>query len=306
MLKKSLIYIAIVCLIGLSLVTLLGFFGNLHWIADLFAHFRFQYIWIAFLLGALAAAQKLWPWVGIAGTIVLLNLFVVVNFSVTPDSTGQNQLRVYFANIYIHNEDVKTITQSIRAANPDVAIIAEIDEDLFTQLQQQLPDYPHTAHRMALQTFGIAIFSKRAPSSDITFHYFGDSALPSIEAQFTEGDRDVSVIGTHAIPPLSAYNWQWRNEHVVGAAEYANAAGSTLLVGDFNLTSYSPVFRRLLKDYALTENHIGASWPAFLPRFGFRIPIDHALTAGDATVIHTEQGEATGSDHLPIIVDVVY
>jgi endonuclease/exonuclease/phosphatase (EEP) superfamily protein YafD len=79
-----------------------------------------------------------------------------------------------------------------------------------------------------------------------------------------------------------------------------------LLVGDLNLTMFSPEYRRFTKDLHLKNARKGfgplGTWPAWVP-FA-RLPLDHCLVQGDLAVVNCMVGPDIGSDHLPIIVDL--
>lgn len=306
MLKKT----SILLTSGLAIVTLAGFFGHVHWFLDLFAHFRLQYIWIGVLLAAILAAKKNWSWVGIALTIVLLNTAVVFptvpagditrasDNVLVPDST-----RVYFANTYFENRDTATIARSVTRANPDVAIFAEIEPETFAQLSQQLPEYAFAYHHDAPGLFDLAVIA-RSPLDEPVIHHYADERFPSVEISLPGPNGPLRIIGTHPILPSGAELTHNRNTHLRQLARDIDQR-PTLVMGDFNITPWSPVFTRFLQESQLTRHATTATWPTFLPAIGFRIPIDHVLTR-NADVLNVQTGQESGADHLPVIVDVLY
>jgi endonuclease/exonuclease/phosphatase family metal-dependent hydrolase len=46
------------------------------------------------------------------------------------------------------------------------------------------------------------------------------------------------------------------------------------------------------------------SWPTFMYFDWLMIPIDHCLVSDDIRVIMAQLGEAIGSDHLPLIIEL--
>ena len=70
---------------------------------------------------------------------------------------------------------------------------------------------------------------------------------------------------------------------------------------------WSPYFAGLVHDSGLRDARMGfglkTSWPIPLPSF-LRLPIDHCLVSKDIHVERFEIGSRTGSDHLPIIIDL--
>jgi endonuclease/exonuclease/phosphatase (EEP) superfamily protein YafD len=99
-----------------------------------------------------------------------------------------------------------------------------------------------------------------------------------------------------------------RNEHLRALAELTRKTGGTVIAGgDFNITPWSPNWREFQKHSGLLEARKGMalapSWPHWLP-VKARIPIDHILVSPDVNVLGVGIGEATGSDHAPIVADL--
>jgi len=78
-----------------------------------------------------------------------------------------------------------------------------------------------------------------------------------------------------------------------------------ILLGDLNITSWSPHFQDLLESSGLRDSRLGwgiqPTWPA--NPWLLRIPIDHALVSRDVRVIARRTGPAIYSDHRPIVLD---
>jgi endonuclease/exonuclease/phosphatase (EEP) superfamily protein YafD len=83
-------------------------------------------------------------------------------------------------------------------------------------------------------------------------------------------------------------------------------AGGVVLLGDLNLTPWSPRFRDLLDDAGLRDASMQLpfepTWRAPLPFLG--LAIDHVLTSPGLAVTCSRIGADVGSDHLPVIADI--
>lgn len=80
-----------------------------------------------------------------------------------------------------------------------------------------------------------------------------------------------------------------------------------MLLGDLNTTPWGHAFRWLVTESELRDTSCGVgfqwSWPAsFWPPV---IPIDHALVSEDVRVLDRRMGPSIGSDHLPLVLDIV-
>ena len=80
-----------------------------------------------------------------------------------------------------------------------------------------------------------------------------------------------------------------------------------IVVGDLNVTMWSPYFTELLEESNLLNARKGygvvASWPTQFPPL--MIPIDHCLTSPDIQVKEIRLLGNIGSDHLPIMLRLV-
>jgi hypothetical protein len=86
---------------------------------------------------------------------------------------------------------------------------------------------------------------------------------------------------------------------------YPDFGGRVLLVGDLNMTSWSPFFSDLIQTSGLRDSRKGFgmqnSWPA--NRRLLMIPIDHILVSEGVKVLSRRIGQFNGSDHYPILLD---
>jgi endonuclease/exonuclease/phosphatase (EEP) superfamily protein YafD len=91
------------------------------------------------------------------------------------------------------------------------------------------------------------------------------------------------------------------------AARAKKSNAPVIVLGDLNFTPWSPYFRELLRDGGLRNTSQGhglhASWPALLPMG--RIPLDHCLVSPEIRVSNKQVGPYIGSDHLPVMVEVL-
>jgi endonuclease/exonuclease/phosphatase (EEP) superfamily protein YafD len=88
------------------------------------------------------------------------------------------------------------------------------------------------------------------------------------------------------------------------AASLAAVEGPLILLGDFNVTPWSPDYRDLVAEAGLASasgGHI-ATWPVWSPLL--RIPIDHVFIRGPWSLLRAARGPDLGSDHYPILADL--
>jgi len=294
----------------LCLLTFTGFLGRLWWILELTVHFRLHY---GILLGAFTAAWialRRWPLAAFCGVAAMTNLALVgALYWPAPDSpaTGGHRVRLAIVNVRTSNPRADLVIDWLQRADPDVALLMEINERWLTQLGPLRAAYPHQVCEPRDDNFGIGLFS-RLPLRTGRADEIGEAGVPSVEAELQVGNAVFSVIGTHALPPSTAANARFRNEQFQAlAARVRQQTLPVILCGDLNVTPWSPWFADLLRESGLRNSAQGrglfGSWPAWLP-WG-RIPLDHCLVSAQIGVRDRRLGPRVGSDHLPVLVDLV-
>ena len=295
------------------LATLVGFLGPFWWGFELATHFRVQY---ALALGGFALillALRQWGWSALFGAFALLNAALVApafweDEPATPGVAAGNSptLRALLANVNADNRDSERLQRLIAESDPDVILLLEATPWLLDRLRDLGQRYPHRVAEPRDDLFGIALFS-RHPFLQSGIVRFGDAiSPPTITATINAGRRPFTLIGFHPWPPVSADLAEGRNEQLQALATRVRQSQVPVLVlGDLNLSPWSPWFTQLLTDTGLRDSRRGRglqpSWPAgWWPLW---IPIDHALFSAGIRIGHREIGPAIGSDHYPVIVD---
>lgn len=290
-----------------SLFSLLGFLSHLDWKFELFSHFRVQY---ALLLGVCMCGFILTR--DLAGMLLSIgflgtNLALILPLYRPPtnrEKTGK-PYRLYFANILGTNTSYTRLLHSIHQADADIVLLVEVRPNHLEKLLPALKDYPHQFTLPDVDNFGIAIFS-RLPLESAQTLAIDETCTPALIAKIKTNGINLTLIGIHLFPPKSRAKATRRNHQLALTASYVKAQpGELLLVGDLNATSWSHSFRQLLHHSHLIDSRQGfglqPSWPA--GNILLRIPIDHALHTPGITIHARRLGLATGSDHLPLIID---
>ena len=203
-------------------------------------------------------------------------------------------------NVYVGNSNVEKIVELIKEKEADVVVLLEVSPDLGVQLGDLRNEYPYFEIESSDDGFGSAIFS-RQPLKEISIRRVGNELENTVVARFEDG---TTLVGVHTLPPVGRSYSRIRNQQLHELTEFIEQqSGPVIVVGDLNITPWSPHFQDLLRDAKLTDPRVGCgvltSWPKGKPLI--RIPIDHILatseiTLGDLRVLP----ETHGSDHHPI------
>jgi len=118
----------------------------------------------------------------------------------------------------------------------------------------------------------------------------------------------ISLILVHPTVPIKQQSFIDRNQQLAGIGQYAAQVKNPLVVvGDFNTTMWSPFYKNMVNTGKLRNARSGfgilPTWPTFMPLA--YIPIDHFLVSQEIGVLKVHTGSNVGSDHLPLITDLV-
>jgi endonuclease/exonuclease/phosphatase (EEP) superfamily protein YafD len=277
--------------------------AHLAWWLELFSHFRLQYAVMLAACGvALAALRR--PGIGLAAlALAAVNTLPLVQyFAPSPQPAGPGpELTVVMANVWFRNDDHDRVLHYVTGVAPDVAIFLEATPPWGAALAGLREALPYQAH--AGETFVAA----RKPLSGLRVLPLGDSDSIAVVFAYETGGTPVTVIGAHVNWPLGPGIAASRNRELADLAAIARGApGPVLLVGDLNVTAFSPAFDALRAGSGLRDcaggRGLHPTWPAWFPPLWIRI--DHCLSGPGLAVTRLASGPWVGSDHFPLEVTV--
>ncbi len=299
--------LVLIGVLGLLGCTLAGYVGSLHWVLDLFVHFRVQYAVLLILCFAwlIFTRHRLVALLAIGGAMLnagaVLPLFTTAPAPPPPEAA---RLNVVGFNANGFNERIDEIVSFVASSQADVIVLLEVRPALSEALEALEDDY-EIALNPRQDRFGSAVLSRHEIIDWSTVH-LGDSEFPAIEAYLEWGEVPVAVLGVHTPPPISTAFATMRDAQLQGISEWRGLTLGTpaVVIGDFNTTPWSHRFRSLLGASRLIDSAPGfglqVSWHrALVP---LRIPIDHALHTRDLVTVDRHLGPWLGSDHRPLHV----
>ena len=160
--------------------------------------------------------------------------------------------------------------------------------------------YPESASVWSIEEGGTGIFS-RLPLEHAAIHPGAQQTRPVVEARVRVGGRPVTLRLLHPPRPGKPWRIEARNEALRRLAEDFEWDGASILMGDLNATSYSPVFGDLLTVTGLRDSRQGfgrlPSWESRKWVSGLWLCLDHVLVGDDLVVLDRRADELPGSDH---------
>lgn len=300
-------------LVLILLATGCSFLARWHWFFDLFPHFLVQYAFFSGLLFVLALLFRRWKFAALGVVLIAINGWMLLPYWFGGEAMLSNDskpVRVMSFNVLTKNTNYDVVIKFIQKESPDVIALLEVNHAWARELELHLQNYPYRRIIPREDNFGIAFFSK-FPCDEIRALYLDENEVLSIEAKIKINARTVHFIATHPIPPMDSKAFSARNQNLIAATERFDKNGNSVLVGDFNLTPWSPWFGKVLEAGDLKDASKGfgiqPTWHCLpsLPLFPFGLKLDHLLTSRNIGIENYQIGPNLGSDHGAIFVDLI-
>jgi len=280
------------------------------WAFDLATHFRLQYVVVdALLVLACVLQRKPIRCLALAGCAAFSALPVLPYVAVAPTAVAGAPpsgatIELLSANVLFKNHSATRLLEIVHDASPDVVLLVEYTPEWAEMVGELRAAYPHHLERPRRDPYGIALFSRYELDGVAPFA-LGDTT--AVEASVRTPSGRLALIGVHLRAPTTPSLAAMRNRQLDEiAARVARANGPLAVMGDFNITPYSPYFQDWLARTGLTDTRRGRtpspSWPTMLPILS--IPIDHCAVSHDVVIISHRRLPAFGSDHYPILAEL--
>lgn len=309
MLRKLTGRLVVLCASTAAVISVFALFSDYGYVFDLTTSFRIQYVIVLIPLLLLSLYRKQHLSTLVLFTALLFHAHAIAHFKapaiLTPQSSSEDILRLLSVNLQASNTNFGAMIDHIHTVNPDVLLVLEMTPLWHSKLKKSLPAFPFYFGRPLAGAFGIGVFSK-LPFKDPKLIGFENEEISSIVLQLQSDDKQLTFIGTHPIPPMTANWFQRRNRHFVRLATYiVSEQGDVIVAGDFNITPWSGHYTRLLHNSRLRDSRSGfgiqPTWPTFfLPAL---IPIDHILVSENLKVLARHVSRNIGSDHRSVWID---
>lgn len=286
------------------------------WFADLLANLRVQLVIAAvpLLIGLFLSHCRKTLFLLIMLTIYHVSWFVSPARTSTINATLPTAVTVMAANVFTGNQKYDEIERQFRDSNCDVIVVSELSFGLAKHLGDSfVTDYPHFVEFPADRgNFGIGMYSRLSLTNASVEFLTGDS-IPTVIADVHANDRTFHIVGVHTLPPVGKRAFEHRNRHLKLIADHVrkqktdNADSAVVVMGDLNLTPWSPFFATFLSDARLSQATQGGQlqptwyrWQAF----PFGLVLDHVLLSDELQCVSRTVGEPAGSDHRFVTVEV--
>lgn len=294
----------------LAVIVGLSFLGAWYWGFDLLSHFRVYLagVGLILLLCALLARERLGALV--AGLVVAANMIPIAPYvSFADNGIVKGDFRVVVMNLWNNNPKTEPGVDFLRRVDADVIFLLEVAPHWSRAIDALKKIYPHRHDLTACSIIGhcnMTLISKR-PWVSITDKNENSEAPANIRAKFHTAVGKLTLIGAHLLYPMGKEYTEIQKRQLDAIAGMVNdISGPLILAGDFNFTPWSVMYGRLINATGLlrSEGGILPSWKSKV--FPIQLPIDHVFFRLMKGTVHAWTGPEIGSDHLPLIADIVF
>ena len=281
-----------------------GLAAPLHWGLELCCHWRVHGLVVlalcAVLLAALGASRRALGCivVGLPFAVPLAPLYIP---RASPPDGGS--WRLASLNLLSQNHNHEAVGAWLNETQPAVVIALEVTPAWARQFEH----YPQRIVVPRDDNFGIGLWSQFPITRSRILELPGGIPVLSVTVECSPG-RECTLLAIHPVPPVNASLARLREQQFLTLSQWIGETNGPLIVaGDFNATSWSPLFARLSSSRPLSDSRTGfgiqPTWaPIGPPALG--IPIDHVLVSPGLTVRDRRVGGDIGSDHLPVLVEL--
>jgi endonuclease/exonuclease/phosphatase (EEP) superfamily protein YafD len=272
------------------------------WPCVLVEHFRVQIAIVGTIVAAVAFALRLRA-ADVAAIATLITLVAIV-----PDLTASRRpvpagahVRLLSLNVLRSNHRHAEVVRLIAAETPDVIALVEVNQRWLDGIAPAVEGYSRLANH---DNLGVALFVRGKVRGEMRRLR---NRRPNIFAEVTVNGATFRMVVVHPIPPVTRRHHDLLMDYFAELGGLVRGDPRVVVAGDFNATPWSRTFARMMTASGLCDSRAGFGAQTSFPanRTIPRIPIDHVLTSCAIGVQDRRIGSDVGSDHLPVIADLV-
>ncbi|GAB3886658.1 hypothetical protein GCM10028825_16280 [Spirosoma agri] len=275
-------------------------------------------LWVVYWLLYRNVAKGMLPLLSVVlllGTVYLNRTAWIPGDYDTPIPAPSGAIRVLHANVLYSREEYATTVAMLKKHQSDLYVLQEMTPGTIRLVTAQVrTEFPYWVACPSKQQVWTLVGS-RTP-------FRIDQALARqrhiIALETAVRGQQLSVITVHPHTPVVPSWFTERNEQLAYAARKTRFnALPTILIGDFNITPFSPIYKDLFQPVAPTtslqadkqwpltaarQTRTQPTWPRSFP--AMMIPIDHAFINKGFTTQSFRTLDQPGSDHRALVVDL--
>ncbi|MHA6248209.1 endonuclease/exonuclease/phosphatase family protein [Pontibacter sp. CAU 1760] len=237
--------------------------------------------------------------------------FFPVEVKAAKHPNQQNLIRIMTANVLTPNRNAQGLLDLVHKHHPDVVVTLETDKWWEEQLRELETAYCYTVKCPLDNLYGMHVYS-RLPLDDTAIQFLVEEDVPSIHALVVlRSGVKVRVHFLHPAPPSPTENEASSErdaEILVVGKSVADEHVPIIVTGDLNDVAWSATTRLFRKISGLLDPRVGRGmFNTFHANYWFaRWPLDHLFHSEHFTLTYIERLPGFGSDHFPMLVELLY
>jgi endonuclease/exonuclease/phosphatase (EEP) superfamily protein YafD len=304
---------SLICAIGVlaAVMSVAGYFGRFGWLLDLCSQFRIPYIYLFLALSVACMMNKRRLLGAFFAAALLMNGATAFNFDLQSAQAVPSNgvaLRVVQTNLWVRNHDFARVAEFICDSNADVVGIEEYSDEAEKEFESRgvFRRYPHHLAKSTSDRNSQMALMSRLPLSNVRISESSSVHDRTLLADIRLGKQDITIVVMHPRPPMRQTLYDRAcQQFQTTAALRATMKPRVIVIGDLNTTQFSWKFDAFTKAMNVVDTRRGhgpsPTWLVWLPL----LPIDFVLTSPEILVRHFEVASPIGSDHSPVITDLV-
>jgi endonuclease/exonuclease/phosphatase (EEP) superfamily protein YafD len=229
----------------------------------------------------------------------------------TPAPADNDRVRILSSNVLMTNRNADALIALVRQHQPDILVTLETDAWWQSRLDVLEGEYPHTIKCPLENTYGMHVYS-RLPLKDAETQFLVQPDVPSMHAMaILRSGQPVRMHFLHPAPPSPTENDESTErdaELLVVAKSVVKVPGPVIVAGDLNDVGWSATTRLFRKISGLLDPRVGRGmFNTFHAGHWFiRWPLDHLFHSRHFTLSFMQRLASVGSDHFPVLVELVH
>lgn len=224
---------------------------------------------------------------------------------------NRNSIRIMSVNVLTSNPHIEKLLNLVRQHEPDVLIAVETDLRWQAGLDTLQADFPFSIKCPLDNLYGMHLYS-RLPLHDAAIQYLIEEDVPSFHtAVELRCGQLIKLHCLHPAPPSPVENSESTErdaELIIVAKAVKDSELPVIVAGDLNDVAWSATTRLFRKISGLLDPRIGRGMfnTFHAQHLLMRWPLDHLFHSDHFAVRHIQRLAEFGSDHFPILVDLLY
>lgn len=251
--------------------------------------------------------------------LVALLLWVLPVLLPSEAAAPARTLRIAYANVNAWIEPTPDAVKWFESTDADVVALIECSQAWVDALRAVTRAdsciWPNAVVRIDDEPIaGVAVLS-RHPLRDVEAIISPEGRFPMIDAVVQAPGGPVRIMVAHPVPPVGVEALQMRDAEILWLAQrVASSALPTAVIADFNDTPFGHALREFAARSgmrsAASATGLVTTWPARVAGVPWpaplRIAIDHCFASRDIGIASLSAGPEIGSDHLPLVIDLMH